>query len=321
MGKKRKNQPGYRREIDKNGHITWVPEQQQSTGSTHLADARSDFSSGSVPSPAAMPRRRQVEQPQRRGSGGARSHGVPRDRGSRGSSAHRGTKFRSDLRENEVVEAFLDKEIYPLIFDSVERKTDLDSQFAGIDIIADGMKIDEKAQANYKNRNLPTNAFEISSLSKKPFYQDGVFDNHPVDGWFINEELETEKYLIISFTGVDGLEYDRDRMHDPDQIYSIEAHLVDKYDLIDEVEQEAELDDLYETGEDMRENGQKAVERGKIRLVCSQHLAEKPVSLIWKKRHFPSSTRTIKWNRDEGVTFDSQAPKEDTPEKGEEPTQ
>lgn len=225
------------------------------------------------------------------------------------------------MRENEVVEAFLDKEIYPLMFNSVERKADLGSQFAGIDIIADGMKIDEKAQVNYKNKNLPTNAFEISSLSKKPFYHDGVFDNHPVDGWFINEELETEKYLIISFTGVDGLEYDRDRMHDPNQIHSIEAHLVDKYDLIDEVEQEAELDDLYDTGEDMRENGQKAVERGKIRLVCSQHLAEKPVSLIWKKRHFPESTRTIRWNRDEGVTFDSHAPKEDTPNKGEEPTQ
>ena len=51
------------------------------------------------------------------------------------------TNFRNDLKEAELVEQLLDKEIYPQLFSYCERKTDRTSQFAGVDIICDGAKV------------------------------------------------------------------------------------------------------------------------------------------------------------------------------------
>lgn len=76
---------------------------------------------------------------------------------------------------------------------SFARKTDAATQLKGIDVelVIDGTKylIDEKASIYYSNTMLSTFAFEIDSLQK----------NHvrPIPGWFVNNELETDYYMLI----------------------------------------------------------------------------------------------------------------------------
>lgn len=303
MGKERKNRPGYKKSYDSRGRTIWVPiDKNQIHASMKkgtLNDAASDFSARKPrPSPNMM-RRSIAHRPSQ-----PRTRRITRPAGSVQKAYNDGgNNFDHDMKENAVLEKFMDSEIYPYIFTSVQRKHDRDSQFKGIDIIADGVRIDEKAQIKYKNENLATNAFEISHVSKKPFYRDGEFAKHDVDGWFVSDDMETEKYLIVSLTDVD-VEYDDDRLEDESQVNGVIMYLVDKYDLLDEVEKHMDIDDMVDKADDMRDKGERTYDDGDIRLVGSYRFQEKPVSLIWKKHRFPEGTRVIEWKRDKGIIED-----------------
>lgn len=104
-----------------------------------------------------------------------------------------------DMKAEAELASFLDNNFYSKLHDingnfvEFDRKKDKESQLQGIDVelTANGKKfiIDEKASFYYSNAMIPTFAFEIDSVQKG--------HEEPVEGWFVNDNLKTEYYLLI----------------------------------------------------------------------------------------------------------------------------
>ena len=97
--------------------------------------------------------------------------------------------------ESELAE-FLDENLYSQLlcegkFLSIERMAEKEQQLQGIDVIAKThasvAHIDEKAQLYYVNKDIPTFAFELQFLK----------GGRVIDGWFLNDRLKTDYYLLI----------------------------------------------------------------------------------------------------------------------------
>ena len=97
--------------------------------------------------------------------------------------------------ESELAE-FLDENLYSHLlgegkFLSIERMAEKEQQLQGIDVIAKTQSsvayIDEKAQLYYINKDIPTFAFELQFLK----------GGRVIEGWFLNDELKTNHYLLI----------------------------------------------------------------------------------------------------------------------------
>jgi hypothetical protein len=103
------------------------------------------------------------------------------------------SKFNSDLSKEEALGRFLDK-IYPTVLQGyqIERINNIENQYQGIDLILtkEGKNhyIDEKAQLDYLNNELPTFAFEISYL------KNGI----EKFGWLFDKTKLTQKYFLIT---------------------------------------------------------------------------------------------------------------------------
>lgn len=103
------------------------------------------------------------------------------------------SNFKDDLSKEIILGKYLDN-IYheKLMGYNIERITDLDLQHQGIDLIISKEEkhyfIDEKAQLDYLNIELPTFAFEISYL------KNGVEKN----GWLFDSHKKTQKYFLIT---------------------------------------------------------------------------------------------------------------------------
>ena len=106
-----------------------------------------------------------------------------------------GTQKKKDMEAEKELSKFLDKYLYTKdIFSKAERTNDQDAQINGSDIIVSipslGIEngiVDEKASIYYINKDLKTFVLEISFKNIN-----GDFS----DGWFINESLSTQYYLI-----------------------------------------------------------------------------------------------------------------------------
>lgn len=104
-----------------------------------------------------------------------------------------------DMRAEQRLGEFMDAYFYSKLKSkngapiSFIRMSDRDSQLKGIDVCieTDGRKmlIDEKASVYYSNAMIPTFAFELDSIQRG--------HTEPVQGWFINDELMTEYYMLI----------------------------------------------------------------------------------------------------------------------------
>lgn len=103
------------------------------------------------------------------------------------------SNFNIDLSKEGLLSIYLDG-VYPNIFNgfAIKRKADLESQHRGIDIVISkndkSYFIDEKAQLDYLDIDLPTFAFEIS------YIKDGVQKL----GWLYDETKLTNKYFLIT---------------------------------------------------------------------------------------------------------------------------
>jgi|GEM_PF-1516136 len=100
--------------------------------------------------------------------------------------------FEQDLNREKILAAYLDR-IYKLKGYSVERTTNINKQYRGVDLILqkDGkvLFVDEKAQLHYLNSDLPTFTFELSYLNKSGFIN---------TGWFLDESKETNFYFLVT---------------------------------------------------------------------------------------------------------------------------
>jgi len=202
-----------------------------------------------------------------------------------------------DMRAEQRLGEFMDAYFYSKLKSkngapiSFTRMSDRDSQLKGIDVCieTDGRKmlIDEKASVYYSNAMIPTFAFELDSVQKG--------HAEPVQGWFINDELMTEYYMLI-WPNVKCFQQSGQWVRKDiknltrDDFTIVEAMLVDKNDLRIMLEHKGyDKNHLIEYAKRFREMHYKS--RGKeekeitenVKITFSGQLAEQPVNLVVRK--------------------------------------
>ena len=197
-----------------------------------------------------------------------------------------GSRRSSDMKAEQELASFLDSYLYkPLLeeggFTSIVRIVDVGMQLKGVDIEASTashvVRIDEKAQLYYINKDLPTFAFELQFLKGE----------RRCIGWFLNDELLTDYYLLIwprattenvknirkeDFTELDALMISRKKIHS----------FLDISGLTNDV--------LLHTAESLRQQGRtgriNTNRRGIYYYVSdSSKYAEAPINLVIRKNY------------------------------------
>lgn len=101
------------------------------------------------------------------------------------------SSYNTDKLKEEILGKYLDK-IYDQFEYKLTRINDYNSQMLGIDLIAEYKSIiyniDEKAQLDYLNSDLPTFTFEVS------YYKDGLHK----EGWLHDNKKLTQYYFLIT---------------------------------------------------------------------------------------------------------------------------
>jgi len=120
------------------------------------------------------------------------------------------SKFIKDLKEEQKVSQFLDNNYYndKNKFDdrfTFERIFSMQLQYKGVDLIITDNKskkkyyIDEKAQLHYKNKSLPTFAFELSYIKEQTIKEGWLFDTSKITNkYFIITAIQEKKNQILS---------------------------------------------------------------------------------------------------------------------------
>ena len=96
---------------------------------------------------------------------------------------------KQDTKAEQQLAAFMDKYFYNKLDTTYKRVTDPEMQLKGVDVIigSDSVKIDEKASLYYSNVMIPTFVFELDFMS----------GNVSHTGWYLNESLVTDYYMLI----------------------------------------------------------------------------------------------------------------------------
>ena len=104
----------------------------------------------------------------------------------------------SDSHAERALSDFLDRNFYARMKRykkwNYQRIVDRRQQLNGIDVHVDiqgggSLNIDEKASLHYINKDIPTFAFEVSSIQHK--------GGSTIPGWFVNDQLATNVYCLL----------------------------------------------------------------------------------------------------------------------------
>lgn len=187
------------------------------------------------------------------------------------------SNWEEDCKKEKEIGLFLDENYYPSQFKSFERISERELQLKGIDVIVckdKKIKLDEKAQTDYVNEDLPTAAFEVSFLDRKG--NEGI-------GWFKDPSKETELYLIV------GIHVKPDKVTNftKEDINYLDFILIDRQRLSQFINQ-------YYTDEEIKRIFQELKQNKLIKKNCSNecpwvtfsysiHKAEKPCNIVIKK--------------------------------------
>jgi len=202
-----------------------------------------------------------------------------------------------DMRAEQRLGEFMDDYFYSKLTAkdggdiSFKRMSDRDSQLQGIDVCIETagrkMIIDEKASVYYSNAMIPTFAFELDSIQRG--------HKEPVEGWFINDSLATEYYMLIwpnvKCSQVDGKWIRRDIGDIRKEDFTIvEAMLIEKSDIRITLEHAGySRNHLIEYAKRFRAMNEPVVTKKEeqvienVKIMYSSQLAEKPINLVIRK--------------------------------------
>ncbi len=114
------------------------------------------------------------------------------------------SNFKSDLKKEQSLTILLDKIYTSKLKNYVyKRVNEYGLQLKGVDVIFEHKTskkeffIDEKAQLDYVNENLPTFAFELSYMK----------DREEKKGWLFDERKKTDFYALVTSIFIDSGEY------------------------------------------------------------------------------------------------------------------
>ncbi len=191
--------------------------------------------------------------------------------------------------ENEIGK-FLDKSLYKSnIFSEIERVSDINRQWKGIDIIIsmegfglNHVNVDEKAQSSKKYIGKPRNTFalELSFINK--------IGNEQV-GWFLDPKKETELYLFVWIEKVNSNINDKHYKLKEEDIDTISFCLVRRDSLLFLLENESfTIEKLHEKNDEIRRNkisGAYEIDKyeGMFFFYCTTKYVEQPINLVMAK--------------------------------------
>lgn len=193
------------------------------------------------------------------------------------------TRKKDAVSEKEI-ETFLMRFFYRKLFRKYENVSSTNLQLSGIDIIADGMKIDNKAMSAPQYINNPKNTFILELWVHSERRQCEYL------GWFLNPDLETTHYLFVWIpdASVTPGEY----ITSSYQINKLEVMLVDKQKLREYISSQYSDEDLLSVCKNMVSTGSPRKDMVKLQMPylryppCirfSNQLQEQPCNLVMPK--------------------------------------
>ena len=212
-----------------------------------------------------------------------------------------------DMRAEQQLGKFMDTYFYSRLKDrngnslNYTRMSDKESQMNGVDVCIKledrKMLIDEKATMYYSNAMIPTFAFELDSIQKG--------HSEPVQGWFVNDELQTEYYMLI-WPNVKCIHQENRWIRKDinnlgkDDFTIVEAMLIRKTDIRNALEEEnygkerlleyaRRIRNLYSDKETREE--EKLTDN--VKILFSGQLAEKPINLVIRKELLKNLAKRI----------------------------
>lgn len=189
-----------------------------------------------------------------------------------------------DISVETEISNFLDKYFYGVVVNDFFRYVDKNEQLKGKDVrfswgALKDIIVDEKAISHYINKNIPTFAFEISSM----------FSGKKSEGWLFDEKKETEYYLCIWIWAKNAWNPSYE------DITKLDCLLIKRSEIIAYLKHEGfTKEKIREIECTVREKGlEKAIDKGKHRYVYfynTTHLAEKPFNVIIRKEKLKELT-------------------------------
>ncbi len=182
----------------------------------------------------------------------------------------------ADLEKEQSLSKFLDTQYHKHLKNyTFKRANDRKSQFQGIDLVltnnlsGKNFYVDEKAQLDYINEDLPTFAFELSYLK----------NNERKEGWLFDNRKATDFYFLITSIFTD----------EPDKFTSCKITIVNRKKLvlllgekgISKSSLDALIDNNPKNSKKMKIKGLESRNEGYL-YFSSQNKVEKPVNLILK---------------------------------------
>jgi len=187
------------------------------------------------------------------------------------------SNFNSDLEKAGILSEYLDF-IYKSKKLNFKRIDDFDKQLQGIDLIlyhdSNEYFVDEKAQLDYINSDLPTFTFEFSFLK----------NNVLKKGWLFDNSKCTDYYFLI--TGI-FLKDGKNKLESPEDIDKLKITSVDRQKLIEHLSSvNLSKDKLLKYASDIRKtnsfykNSIPELKPNKEGLIYfTKHKSEKPINL------------------------------------------
>lgn len=214
--------------------------------------------------------------------------------------------FDRDLHKEQLLSHYLDG-IYSELQIKFIRNQNIDLQYKGVDLIFDNngekLFIDEKAQLDYINNDLPTFTFELSYLK----------DGSNKLGWFLDEKKITSHYFLITGIYANDIN-DLSKGFKSCKITSVERKKLIGY--LDSKGLTKEKLDSYQNDMRIMVGGTKKTTIPELNsrtqgcLFYSDHLSEKPINLQLKlnylleekatKRIYPLQNKRIESNLGKG---------------------
>lgn len=182
-----------------------------------------------------------------------------------------------DTRQEKVVVNFIKKFFFDLsCCDDLQVVDDRELQVAGVDIIANGLNIDLKAQASPAYINKPTDTFilELSFLAS---------NGNLHCGWFLNEKYITDR---IAFIWIHNAKVNAKGMiANENDIEKLELMFVDKHQLKAHINKVYSDEDLLSIAKFLMNSGytKKDSKINGTWFRHTNHLWEKPTNLVCKK--------------------------------------
>lgn len=124
-----------------------------------------------------------------------------------------------DKISEQAVNNFLSEFFYSKTFENFSFIEDKEKQISGIDVVADGLLIDNKAMSSPRYINNPANTFILELLVQSEYRGEYL-------GWFINPEILTTHYLFAWIHNADVRQ--GAYIKTSEQIQKIEVMLIDR---------------------------------------------------------------------------------------------